>query len=113
MFKFLHAADIHLDSPFKGLGRYDNAPEEEMRNALRAALQSLVSVAIDEKCAFIIIAGDLYDGTKKDTASALFFSEQMKRLKEHKILVFIVYGNHDAETQLKNMRWPENVTIFG
>jgi DNA repair protein SbcD/Mre11 len=113
MFRFLHAADVHLDSPFKGLGRYENAPEEEMRDALRDALRSLVALAIGEQCAFLVIAGDLYDGTKKDIASALFFSEQMKRLDDKGILVFIVYGNHDAETQLKNMRWPGNVRIFG
>jgi DNA repair protein SbcD/Mre11 len=113
MFRFLHAADVHLDSPFLGLGRYENAPEEEMRNALRDALRSLVALAIKEQCAFLVIAGDLYDGTKKDIASALFFSEQMKHLDDKGIDVFIVYGNHDAETQLKNMRWPRNVRIFG
>ena len=112
MFRFLHTADIHLDSPLQGLGRYDNAPEEEMRGATQTALAKLVDVAIEEECAFVIIAGDLFDGTKKDIATAFFFSGQMARLKNSNIPVFIVYGNHDAETKLKTMKWPENVTIL-
>jgi exonuclease SbcD len=112
MFKFLHAADIHLDSPMRGLGKYENAPEEEMRGAPRTALSNLVDLAVSEACSFVVIAGDLFDGTKKDINTAFFFAEQMARLNTHGISVFIIYGNHDAETQLKTMRWPENVTIL-
>jgi DNA repair exonuclease SbcCD nuclease subunit len=62
MFRFLHAADIHLDSPLKGLERYDGAPIEEIRGASRRALENLVRLAIDEEVAFVLITGDLYDG---------------------------------------------------
>ncbi|MCW9045242.1 MAG: DNA repair exonuclease [Alphaproteobacteria bacterium] len=112
MFKFLHAADIHLDSPMLGLGRYEDAPEEEMRAALRDALLNMVALAIQENCAFVVIAGDLFDGTKKDINTALFFSRQMSRLDEKGINVYIVFGNHDAATQLKGMTWPANVRIL-
>ena len=56
MFKFIHAADIHLDSPLHGLERYEGAPVEEIRGATRRALDNLVQLAIDEEVNFVIIA---------------------------------------------------------
>ena len=76
-FKFLHAADIHLDSPMRGLSNYENAPSDAMRGATREALKNLVNLAIDEGCAFMVIAGDLFDGSQRDTSTALFFAKEM------------------------------------
>ena len=72
-FKFIHAADIHLDSPLRGLSAYENAPAERLRNASRDAFQELVTRAIDEQVTFMVIAGDLYDGDWRDynTVSSL------------------------------------------
>ncbi|MBC7855626.1 MAG: metallophosphoesterase, partial [Pirellulaceae bacterium] len=64
--KFLHAADIHLDSPLRGLERYEGAPAEEIRGASRRALENLVELALDQKVDFILLAGDIYDGDWKD-----------------------------------------------
>ena len=111
-FKFLHAADIHLDSPMRGLSNYDNAPVEAMRGASRQALENLVNLAIDERCAFVLIAGDLFDGSQRDVGTALFFAKEMSRLGQENIWVYLVYGNHDAETQLKSMPWPDNVKLL-
>ncbi len=66
MFKFLHAADIHLDSPLRGLERYDGAPVHEIRGATRRALANLVQLAIDRQVQFVLIAGDLYDDNWRD-----------------------------------------------
>ena len=71
--KFIHAADIHLDSPLLGLERYDGAPIEEVRGATRRALQNLVELAVNESVDFVLIAGDLYDGDWKDYNTGLFF----------------------------------------
>ena len=60
--KFIHAADIHLDSPLRGLEGYEGAPVEEIRGAARRAFENLIQLAIDEEVAFILLAGDLYDG---------------------------------------------------
>ncbi len=57
--KFLHAADVHLDSPLRGLDRYEGAPAKEIRGATRKALANLVSLALDEEVDFVILAGDL------------------------------------------------------
>src|SRR5471032_812902 len=72
MFKFLHAADIHLDSPLRGLAAYEGAPVELLRGATRVAFRNLIDLAIREEVAFIVIAGDLYDGTWRDYQTGLF-----------------------------------------
>ncbi len=59
MFKFIHAADIHLDSPFRGLSRYESAPTASIRDACRKAFKNLVDLAIAEKVSFVLLAGDL------------------------------------------------------
>jgi DNA repair exonuclease SbcCD nuclease subunit len=114
-FKFFHAADIHLDSPLRGLERYEGAPVEQVRGATRGAFENLVSACIDEGVSFLLLAGDLYDGDWKDYNTGLFFVKQMKRLREAEIKVFIVRGNHDAENSMtKSLRLPaENTTVFG
>ncbi len=113
MFKFLHAADIHLDSPLRGLERYDGAPVDEIRLASRQALAKLVQWAISEPVEFLIISGDLYDGDWRDYNTGLFFSKLMSQLREANIRVFVIAGNHDAASQInRTLRMPENVTVF-
>ncbi|MCK5228213.1 MAG: DNA repair exonuclease, partial [Desulfobulbaceae bacterium] len=113
MFKFLHTADIHLDSPLKGLEAHEDAPVDEIRGATRRAFLSLVEMAVLEEIDFILIAGDLYDGDWKDYNTGLFFVRQMGRLHKAGIQVFIVSGNHDAASQTtKTMPLPDNVTLF-
>ena len=111
--KFIHAADIHLDSPLVGLQLYDGAPVEEIRGATRRALQNLVELASAEQVEFILIAGDLYDGDWKDYNTGLFLSNQMSRLHDEGIRVFIISGNHDAASQItKHLKMPENVKFL-
>lgn len=111
MFKFLHAADIHLDSPLRGLDRYEGCPSEEIRGATRRAMENLVRLAIDEAVAFVLIAGDVYDGDWKDHNTGLWFVKQMARLRDAKIRVFLIRGNHDARNKMtRELRLPDNVT---
>jgi exonuclease SbcD len=113
LFRFLHAADIHLDSPLRGLERYEGAPVEEIRAAPRRAFERLVQFAIDECVAFVLLAGDLYDGDWKDYNTGLFFVAQMKRLEEAGIGVHLIAGNHDAASQItKQLALPRNVTLY-
>lgn len=109
-FTFLHAADIHLDSPLVGLERYEGAPVEYVRGATRRAFQNLVQVALEENVDFIVIAGDLYDGDWRDSHTGLFFASQAARLREAGIRIYLVRGNHDAASQItRQMRLPDNV----
>jgi DNA repair protein SbcD/Mre11 len=113
MFTFLHAADIHLDSPLRGLEAYPDAPVEQIRLAARRAFDNLVELALVEKVAFVLLAGDLYDGDWKDYNTGLYFVSRMGRLRDAGIAVIMVSGNHDAASQIsKSLKLPDNVTLF-
>lgn len=110
MFSFIHAADLHLDSPMRGLAKYEGAPEEALRGATRRALENLVHVALEESVNFVLIAGDVYDGNWPDHNTGLFFARQMARLRDANIPVFLISGNHDAENHMtKSLQLPDNV----
>ena len=111
--KFIHTADIHLDSPLRGLAAYPDAPAAQLRTATREAFGNLVSRAIEEAVDFVVIAGDVYDGDWKDFNTGLFFIRQMGRLRQAGIPVYLLYGNHDAESEMsKGLELPDNVHLF-
>lgn len=113
MVTFLHAADIHLDSPLRNLATREGAPVELIRNGSRHAFENLVQLALDEKVDFLLLAGDLYDGAWRDFNTGLFFIEKMRRLKEAGIRVFLISGNHDAASRItRALRLPDNVIHF-
>lgn len=112
-FKFIVAADIHLDSPLTGLSRYEGAPVDILRGATREAFGNLVTLAIKEKAAFVLFSGDLYDGEWKDYNTGLFLCRQLSRLREAGIRACILHGNHDAESRItKSLRLPDNVKVL-
>lgn len=110
MFTFIHTADIHLDSPLRGLSQHENAPVQEIRGATRKALTNVVDLALEKKVDFVVIAGDLYDGDWPDHSTGQFFANQMRRLRNQDILVYLIAGNHDATSKItKSLTLPENV----
>lgn len=100
MFTFLHAADLHLDSPLRGLGQYDGAPVDQIRQASRRALENLVRTALDRRVAFVVLAGDIYDGDWRDHNTGLFFKSALLPLRDAGIPVFLIAGNHDAASRM-------------
>ena len=111
--KFIHAADLHLDSPLRGLSAYSDAPADQLRTATRDAFVKLVDIALDEAVDFMVIAGDIYDGDWKDFNTGLFFIRQMGRLRQAGIPVYLLYGNHDAENDMtRSLTLPDNVHVF-
>jgi len=111
--KFIHTADIHLDSPLRGLSAYPDAPAARLRTATRDAFYNLVSRSIEEAVDFVVIAGDVYDGDWKDFNTGLFFVRQMGRLRQAGIPVYLLHGNHDAESEMtKGLELPDNVHTF-
>jgi DNA repair exonuclease SbcCD nuclease subunit len=113
LFKFIHAADIHLDSPLLNLNAYEGAPAAEIRGATRRAFENLLRTAIEEKADFVMIAGDLYDGGWKDYNTGLYLVSRLSMLREAGIPVFVVAGNHDAASTItKSLRLPDNVHLF-
>lgn len=110
MFKFIHTADIHLDSPLRGLEAHEGAPVDEIRGATRRAFDNLIDTAVEEEVDFVLIAGDLYDGDWKDYNTGLYFVSRMGRLDQAGIKVFLISGNHDAVSQItRTMPLPDNL----
>lgn len=111
--KFIHTADIHLDSPLVGLAAYQDAPVQQLRTVTRDAFSRLVDAAIEEEVDFMVIAGDLYDGSWKDYNTGHYFCREMGRLNKAKIPVYLLYGNHDSESEMtKKLSLPSNVNVF-
>lgn len=109
--KFIHAADIHLDSPLSGLSRYEGAPAQAIRGATRAALDNLVQLCLDEAAELLLLAGDLYDGDWRDYNTGLYFVSRMARLTREGVRVVLVRGNHDAQSQITgHLPLPKGVT---
>lgn len=108
--KFVHAADLHLDSPLRGLSARSRATLERVRTATRHALSSLVELCIAEQAGLLVIAGDVYDGDWRDYSTGLYFAHQMSRLRDAGVQVIMIRGNHDAASQItKTLRLPDNV----
>jgi DNA repair exonuclease SbcCD nuclease subunit len=113
VFTFIHCADLHLDSPLRGLATKPGAPVEELRSATRRAFDRLVDVAIERKVSFIVIAGDVYDVDWQDYSTGLFFNSRMERLREQGIRAFLIQGNHDAASVIsRQLRPPDNVQLL-
>jgi exonuclease SbcD len=112
--KLIAAADIHLDSPMRGLARHEGAPVDELRGATRKALANLVDLAIDEQVAAVLLAGDLFDGDWPHYGTGVHFVKEMGRLREAGIQVVSIAGNHDAESKLtKSLKMPDNFFELG
>lgn len=110
---FIHAADIHLDSPLRGLEAYEGLPVERLRVATRQALTNLVELCVTEQVDFLVIAGDMFDADWKDFQTALFVTHELRKLERAKIPVFLIHGNHDSvEGMSRRTPWPSNVHVF-
>src|SRR5271170_4990717 len=110
---FLHAADIHLDSPLRGLQKYEHAPVERIRGATRRAFERMIDLALDRRVDFVLIAGDLYDGDWRDYNTGLYLAKQLGRLRDANIPVYVISGNHDAKNKMtRTLRLPGNVRLL-
>jgi DNA repair exonuclease SbcCD nuclease subunit len=113
-FRFVHAADLHLDTPFHGIGRVAPAIAERLRDASLDAWDGLVRLTIEREAAFLLLSGDIYDGAERGVRAQLRFKRGLELLAERGIQVFIVHGNHDPLDGWSAIRtWPPGVTVFG
>lgn len=112
-FTFIHAADLHIDSPLDGLGCKDAAVAARFAAAGRSAVSALIDETINSKAAFLLISGDIFDGDWRDVSTGLFFLKELARLGRENIPAYIVKGNHDFESLMsKSLPYPQNVQIF-
>ncbi|ABD86748.1 metallophosphoesterase family protein [Rhodopseudomonas palustris] len=113
-FSFIHAADLHIDSPLAGLSLKDQAVAARFAQAGRRAVEALIEQTIASKAAFLIIAGDVFDGDWKDVSTGLFFVRAVSALDRAGIPVVMVKGNHDAASVMsRDLPYPDSVTVFG
>ena len=113
-FRFIHTADLHLDSPLRSLAMRNSDLAELIGDATRQALVAIVDLCIDEQVDALIIAGDLYDGDQTSMKTARFLAGQMQRLHEAGIGTYIIRGNHDALSRItQELILPPTVTLFG
>ena len=111
--RFIHAADLHLDSPFRGLANADPTLRESLQSATLGAFDAIVDHTIQSKSDFLVIAGDLYDSRDRSLRALVAFRRQMERLAERDISVYIVHGNHDPLNGWgSEFLLPPNVTTF-
>lgn len=112
-FRFVHTADIHLDSPLRSLSLRNPELAELIGNATRQALVRIVDLCLEEQVDALIIAGDLYDGDQTSMKTARFLATQMQRLHDAAIQVFKIRGNHDALSRItQELVLPPSVKVF-
>ena len=113
MFRFLHLADVHLDTTFHCRGE---ALRKQLRDALRHAFERAVDTAIDEAVHAVLVAGDLFDNERLSFETEEFLLGQLHRLDEAGIPCFYVTGNHDPSGKpLRDgkMAWPDSFHLLG
>lgn len=111
--KFVHAADIHLDSPLRALALQDAMQIERMRRATRDAFERMIDFCIEQQVAFVVLAGDLYDRDCPNMQIAVFLRNQLARLETNRIRVVIKKGNHDADNKITGaLALPGNTRIL-
>jgi len=112
--KFVHAADLHLDSPLLALSRHEPRQVERMRRATREAFVRLIDLCIDHEAALLVLAGDLYDHDCPNMQIAVFLRKELRRLEQKGIRVVIIKGNHDADNRITSaLALPANTRLLG
>ncbi len=113
-FRFVHTADLHLDSPFRGLTEIAPDLQEVLREATFQALEGIVQLCLDREVDGLLIAGDLHDAADRSLRSLTRLRQQFERLASSRIAVFICHGNHDPLSGWEaRFTWPGNVHVFG
>ncbi len=113
-FSFIHVADLHLDSPFKGITAKNAAIADPLRSATFRAFDALIDLCIERAVQFLVVAGDIYDGEDRSLRAQLRFHDGLVRLAEKNIATYVVHGNHDPYgSRSSSLSFPANVHIFG
>lgn len=112
-FRFIHAADLHLDAPFRGLSVDSPELGEQLRQSTFKAFENLVDLCLQSQIDFLLIAGDVYNQKDRSLRAQLRFRDGLARLTDQGIAVYVVHGNHDPlGTVARGINWPKNVYFF-
>jgi DNA repair exonuclease SbcCD nuclease subunit len=112
--RFVHAADLHLDTPFEGIRADAPYVADALADASLRAFDAVVALALERRAKFVVLAGDIYDGAERGIRAQLHFRRRLEELSESGTRVFVVHGNHDpVEAGWSAIRsWPPGVVIF-
>ncbi len=94
MLKLLHAADLHLDTPFRGL-RETRGVSAEVARCTLDAFTRIIDLALRESVDGVLLAGDLFDRRDRSLRARLHLGQELDRLHQAGIPSFLVAGNHD------------------
>lgn len=112
--KFIHAADLHLDTPFSSISKFSERLQENLKQSTYTAAKKVFKTAIDQQVDFIILAGDTFDDTDRSLEAQMFLRDEFEQLNNFGIKVYLVYGNHDYfRDNFSVINFPNNVTVFG
>lgn len=111
--KFIHCADLHLDSPFQGLTTKEPSLADRFKHATNEAFVKIIGICLAEKIDFLTIGGDTFDGADRSLCAQILLRDQFERLHKANIPVIIVAGNHDPLSDwLTEIKFPKNVHLL-
>jgi len=111
--RFVHAADLHLDAPFKGVDATDPRVRDALVTSTYEALDAVVSLCVEERVDFLVLAGDVYNSASKSLQAEFAFRDACVRLAEAGIRVYLAQGNHDpASSRSFDLELPPEVHVF-
>lgn len=112
-FKFIHAADLHIESPYKGVSRLNDALGKSLVEHGIQAYEQLIETALKESVDFLLIAGDSFDSESGSLSAQYRFVRGLERLRKAAIPVYIICGNHDPlNSWSSHLELPDNVFRF-
>ena len=112
-FRFVHTADIHLDSPLRSLALRNPMLADLIGNATRQAFVNTIDLCLEENVDALLLAGDLYDGEQTSMKTARFLAAQLNKLHKAGIRCFVIRGNHDALSKItQELVLPDSVKVF-
>ena len=112
-FQFIHAADLHIDSPLAALGLKDARVAATFAAAGRRAVEQLVETTIASGAKFLIVAGDVFDEDWRDVSTGLFFVRELGKLHRAGVKTYLIRGNHDAMSEIsRSLPYPPCVHVF-
>ncbi len=112
--RFIHTADLHLDTPFKGLSNWNKELADKLKDATFKSFKRIIDLCLTKNVDFLLISGDIFDSENKSLAAQLKFVSELKRLSENGIPTYFICGNHDPLNSWPDtLQLPENVFRFG
>lgn len=111
--RFIHAADLHLGSPFLGLTEVPEIIKKPVFQSTFTAFERIVDQAIKGRVDFVLLVGDNFDTPKHSASASDFFIRQLERLDQANVPVVLSFGNHDFRGDFDSLRLPDNVHVLG